>query len=109
MLTWPHYDAVFVADMVIALTPFEAKRRWAELGYGELTDLDLGRPLYACRHWDTVTRLCTVYDARPWLCRDYPYTMACHHTGCTYRKGVDFYVEQAHRDWETLNGQEATT
>jgi Fe-S-cluster containining protein len=107
MLKGSHYDAIFVGDMVIALTPFEARRRWADLGYGELKDLDLGQPLYTCRHWDTATKLCTVYDERPWLCRDFPYALSCHHTGCTYRKSIDYYVDVANRNWESLKAWDA--
>jgi Fe-S-cluster containining protein len=105
MLTWkePSYETVFITDMLVPLTAYEAKVRWAELGYGDLTVLDLGKPLYTCRHWDTETRLCTVYDQRPWLCRDYPYTGACQHTGCTYRKGIDHYVDLARREWDRLD------
>lgn len=113
MLTWrgihATYESIFVTDMLVALTPYEARMRWTDLGYGELKDLDLGMPLYTCRHWDTETKLCTVYDERPWLCRDFPYQGACHHTGCTYRKGIDYYVDVAHREWGNLDPKETTT
>ena len=38
---------------------------------------------YACRHFDG-TSSCTAYEARPRLCRDYPYGRACSEPGCTW-------------------------
>lgn len=62
---WP-----FIADMVILL------------GEGKYGD---GRKsyLYTCRHLDTVTGDCTVYEQRPRMCRDYPYGNECPIDGCT--------------------------
>lgn len=28
--------------------------------------------LFTCKHWDGATRLCTIYERRPQMCRDYP-------------------------------------
>lgn len=35
-------------------------------------DADVGLPVRtdgSCVHWDPDTRLCTIYDERPWICR----------------------------------------
>ena len=46
------------------------------------------RQMHTCRHWDRNTRLCTIYDSRPSLCRTYPNYGECDHKGkgCTYRR-----------------------
>lgn len=31
-----------------------------------------GQQLYTCTHFDPDTGLCTIYDGRPAMCRDYP-------------------------------------
>jgi Fe-S-cluster containining protein len=43
------------------------------------------KPIYTCKHWDKTTRLCTVYDQRPNLCRAYPNNKPCEWElqGCT--------------------------
>lgn len=48
------------------------------------------RQLYSCRHWDTRSRLCTIYERRPLMCSRYPYSAACEH--CGYRH-PDLYKE----------------
>jgi Fe-S-cluster containining protein len=86
---WPDQDR-FLADMLVSLTPDEAEERalrfeitppsgfnlasWAEQGL-----------LYTCRHWDEESRLCTVYEDRPQMCREYPYAGRCQHDcDCTF-------------------------
>lgn len=59
-------EAAFVLDMLI-----------------ERDDLPPTRePFYRCRHFDAATRLCTVYERRPNMCRDYPGASGCK--WCTY-------------------------
>jgi Fe-S-cluster containining protein len=38
-------------------------------------------PLFTCRHWDTTTKRCLIYNYRPVMCRDYPYGMPCKTCG----------------------------
>lgn len=38
---------------------------------------------FACRHFDTKTRNCTIYERRPWMCKAYPYGKPCTRPGCT--------------------------
>jgi Fe-S-cluster containining protein len=98
------YDAVFIADMLVPLTQYEAEKRYHDLGYGTLPEFT--QALYTCRHWDTETRLCTAYDQRPWLCRDYPYWGDCDRKaeGCNYRQGLDYFIRCAKDDWDRLGG-----
>lgn len=52
-------------------------RAQAELLIDMLTKIDVsklsGRPVYSCRHFDAVTRLCTAHEKRPDMCRGYPW------------------------------------
>lgn len=41
-------------------------------------------PTYTCKYWDTKSSLCTVYDKRPQMCRDYPNGEPCEWEGCGY-------------------------
>jgi Fe-S-cluster containining protein len=34
---------------------------------------------YTCKHWDTETRLCEIYEKRPNFCREYPNGDICLH------------------------------
>jgi len=92
--------------MLVPLTYYEAEQRWADLGYGSLEESCnfqySSQPLYTCRHWDTDTRLCSVYDQRPSLCADFPYGESCHHKGCDYRKDIDYLVQLAKAAAEAL-------
>lgn len=40
--------------------------------------------LYTCKHYDTNTGNCTIYEHRPSMCRDYPYKRACNYKSCTW-------------------------
>lgn len=42
---------------------------------------------YTCRHFDAATSLCTDYDDRPAMCRDYPYGGVCRYEDCTWAAG----------------------
>lgn len=82
-------DDKMLSEMLVRLTPKEAIERAEKFGvvpprgmtreqWAEKTG-----PVYTCKHWDEETRLCTVYDKRPQMCRDYPYGKRCQH-GCGY-------------------------
>lgn len=62
-------DAAFVADMLIPL----GKRPGPS---GEL------REVYTCRHLSAGGD-CTVYERRPRVCWEYPYSRECNVEGCT--------------------------
>jgi Fe-S-cluster containining protein len=36
---------------------------------------------YTCRRLDRSTGLCTIYERRPKMCREFPYERACGHCG----------------------------
>jgi len=57
--------------------------------------------LFTCRHWDTETHLCRVYEQRPTMCRDYPYGEACAHCGLTMGVSpLDRAQQRARREGE---------
>lgn len=43
---------------------------------------------YRCRNYDTESRLCTAYDSRPDMCRNYPYRSTCRYLDCAAPYGV---------------------
>lgn len=73
-----------IAAMVIPLTPKQARERYVEFG-GDLDDASFPWSSrghhFTCRRWDEDTRLCTIYEDRPEMCRGYPYGEPCAH-GC---------------------------
>lgn len=66
-------DADMVADMLVPLRDGDAVLH------------------FTCRHWDPASRLCTVYDRRPRMCRDYPHARMCDH-------GCGFYTAECAED-----------
>lgn len=74
-------DGHFLRDMLIELTPEEATDRHRSMGlHGWIPDE--GEHYFTCKHWDETTRLCTVYEQRPQMCRDHPGAYCKH--GCGY-------------------------
>jgi Fe-S-cluster containining protein len=68
-------DGRMVQDMLVPLTTEEANARAERFGVpAKMISKD---HMFTCRHWDEDTRLCTVYEHRPDLCRDFPYGKAC--------------------------------
>lgn len=76
-------EAMVMADMLVPLTVGEANARQLRLIEGELTPFSIADEghLFMCRHWDEETRLCTIYEDRPAMCRDFPYGESCRY-GC---------------------------
>lgn len=74
-------DGLFLVEMLIPLEPEEAQRRHRELMRLHGWIPDEGEPYFTCRHWDPETRLCTIYEQRPQMCRDYGVATPCCH-GC---------------------------
>jgi len=70
-------DGPYLLDMLIPLNGVQAREREAHF---DVLEPATGTERFTCRHWDEETRLCTAYDARPAMCRDYP-KGACQH-GC---------------------------
>ena len=63
------WDGDIIVDMLILL---------------EWYDDDRGGGAFTCRHFDTETNNCQIYDRRPGMCRNYPYGEECSFEGCTY-------------------------
>lgn len=41
---------------------------------------------YRCKHLDSKTRDCTIYEFRPAMCRNYPYASLCQYAQCTWKE-----------------------
>ena len=39
---------------------------------------------YRCKHFDGKAKVCTIYDIRPQMCRDYPSGGRCNYAACTW-------------------------
>ena len=76
-------DGDQIADMVIPLSLDEANERLARFGSDRQYGPESEGYVYTCRNFDDETRLCTIYDKRPEMCRDYPYANECEfQCGC---------------------------
>lgn len=104
------FDGEQIADMIIPLTPKEARERYERFA---------GKPTnafpwkwrghhFTCKNWDEETRLCRIYEDRPMMCRDYPYGQECQH-GCGYCGGVPtddrlkLREEQIRNQWKAFD------
>jgi Fe-S-cluster containining protein len=74
-------DGEQLAAMVLPLTGAALDDRAERFGLPPQNHT--GTHHFTCRNWDEDTKLCNVYDDRPWLCREYPYLGVCQH-GCGY-------------------------
>lgn len=59
-------DIEMIAQMTIYLEPAVTNGHW-----------------YTCKFWDSESRLCTIYNDRPRMCREYPYGSECTHCHST--------------------------
>ena len=81
----PEYE--LVKGLVIHLGQFEGNPTGrTECGKRSTKRLEPGDPsgwhFHTCRAWDPETRLCTVYETRPSMCRKYPNWDVCAFDGC---------------------------
>lgn len=86
-------DGMMIANMLIRLTPAEARERAERFGISAPESTEMQKwtedtPLYTCKNWDEDTRLCKVYEVRPKMCADYPYGKPCGH-GCGFDNSDD--------------------
>lgn len=96
-------DIEYIADMLIPLTRRQALARSRRLGYGDPPKYGKNYGLFTCRHWDEQTRLCTAYDERPDMCRDYPYVGRSCERGCGYKidqKATTAIADRNNETWE---------
>jgi Fe-S-cluster containining protein len=82
-------DGEVIADMVIPLSVAQANERLERFGSDREYLPRWEGHVYTCRHFDDRTRLCTIYEERPEMCRDYPYGRngGCEY-GCGYRAAL---------------------
>lgn len=93
-------DNLYVADMLIPLTAEEAKERSLRFDVSGAEDRDYSKlQWYTCRHWDESTMLCTAYEDRPPMCREFPYGKPCDH-GCAYEIELDLLAIIERREME---------
>jgi Fe-S-cluster containining protein len=73
-----HEEAGQIAEMLIPLTPKEARERHQAFGGTSMKFpwSDRGHN-FTCRHWDEDTRMCGIYEDRPDMCREFPYGKGC--------------------------------
>lgn len=76
-------EARMLADMLEPLTLAETRLRQLDFIRGVIPVFDESDEgfLYKCKNWDEETRLCTIYEDRPPMCRDFPYGKPCRY-GC---------------------------
>lgn len=73
---------LMIVDMLIRLTPDQIAERIERFDLpADLAEDRIGNGQFTCRHWDEDSRLCTIYEDRPPMCRDYPNHGKCGH-GC---------------------------
>jgi Fe-S-cluster containining protein len=47
---------------------------------------------FTCKHFDKTNKVCTNYENRPWLCKDFG--RSCNYTGCSFVKNIEHKNEQ---------------
>ena len=70
-------DSQEIAKMVILLGPSDHQEG------------KVGGFWYTCKNWDDQTRLCKIYESRPQMCRDYPYSSPCVNCGWENQEFVE--------------------
>jgi len=96
---WPkgvpnYHQASLVADLVVFRGEFTREQL---VEYGRRRGLAVPPPpstedenksgaWYTCRCFDPETSLCTIYEARPDMCRNFPWFGECYYPGCTHQK-----------------------
>lgn len=71
-------DADLITGMLVPLTKEEAAERFRRLWGNDAKPLpgeaypELHK-IFTCKYWSEESHLCTIYEKRPGMCRDYPY------------------------------------
>lgn len=104
------FDGPQIADMLIPLTPKEARERYERFAGAEAVVPSGFKWKYrghhfTCKNWDEETRLCRIYEDRPTMCRDYPYGQECQHGcglvgGCSTAQRMKLREEQVDNQWK---------
>lgn len=81
-------DIHLIAPMVVYLGPDASLPKQVN----PTDEAVLGKPeipghRYRCKHFDPKAKVCTIYDIRPAMCRDYPGKddATCNYAGCTWK------------------------
>lgn len=75
-----------IAPMVIHLGYTDQDPRRVNPTDADLKGEKIKGHRYRCKHWDSKTGDCTIYDIRPVMCRDYPGRgKGCNYAACTWR------------------------
>lgn len=63
---------------------------------------------YRCKHFDATKKICTIYEIRPMMCRDYPGKNPCNFAGCiwTERKAKRETQKQRRERLERLKAEQ---
>lgn len=83
-------DGDLLGFMLRPLSIEEAAERRSR--FGSSLPVDDDRSYFRCAYWDEESRLCSIYEHRPSMCRDYPgygREVACEHR-CGLVGGVEF-------------------
>jgi Fe-S-cluster containining protein len=87
-------DLHLIAPMVIYLGPKAKSPRYVN---SHEKGPDVHR--YRCKHWDSKTQDCTIYEIRPLMCREYPGRDKCNFAACTWESN-----KRKKRPAESLTG-----
>jgi Fe-S-cluster containining protein len=100
-------DGAQIADMLIPLTPKQAKERHVAFGgtHDWMKWKDRGHH-FTCKNWDEDTRLCRIYEDRPTMCRDFPYGNDCP-MGCGVCGGIPTSERMRWREEQYCNQMKA--
>lgn len=78
-------DDYTLKEMLVPITsPRELRERREEFGLPPMKIPKDTSHFFKCNKWDEETGLCTIYERRPKMCRDYPYEGKCDY-GCSFR------------------------
>lgn len=86
-------DGAYIADMLVpirALTVGARTPSGAIITEEEVRDApgNCWGWVFTCRHFDKTNRVCTAYEERPQMCREFPYGRACPYGDkCEWDKG----------------------
>lgn len=80
-------DIHLIAPMVVWLGPDATRPKQINPRDSILLgEVDPAGHRYRCKHFDANEKLCTIYEIRPAMCRNYPGGKPCNYASCTWKK-----------------------
>lgn len=73
----PGTELAFIKDMLIHIEDYNENT--ADPHYKDRVFEHSKGAWYTCRHWNTETKLCGVYEKRPKMCQKFPYGKKCQY------------------------------